>query len=81
MSYFRDCDIKQELDETLKQVASVSKVKYDGQYIRKGNRTVKVQMLKNPDYATNLNKKNGTLYVAPSDTKYYSKLKMMVERI
>ena len=74
-------NIKYELDQTLKQIASVSKAKYDGTYFKKGNRSIKIRILKNPDFATNLNKVNGTLYVSPSDARYYTKLKGFIQRI
>jgi len=71
---------KNNLDVTLKQIASVTKARYDGQYFKKGKKAIKVQVLKNPDYATNYNKFNQTLYVASSDVNFYSRLKDFLER-
>jgi hypothetical protein len=71
---------KNNLDVTLKQIASVTKARYDGQYFKKGSKAIKVQVLKNPDYATNYNKSNQTLYVASSDVRFYSRLKSFLEK-
>lgn len=71
---------KTNLDVTLKQIASVTKARYDGQFFKKGKKTIKVQVLKNPDYATNYNKNNQTLYVASSDVRFYSRLKGFLEK-
>ena len=69
---------KIEIDVTLKQVASTTNIKYDGTFIQKGSKKVKVQVLKSPDYVTNYNKRNQTLYVAPRDARRYDKLKQLV---
>lgn len=72
---------KNDLDVTIKQIASVTNAIYDGQFFKKGKKSVKVQVLKNPDYATNYNKNNQTLYVASSDVKFYSRIKAFLEKI
>jgi len=70
---------KIDIDITLRQVASTTQTKYDGSFIQKGSKKVKVQVLRSPDYATNYNKINRTLYVAPRDARSYNKLKELVQ--
>ena len=74
-------DSFKELQITLKQIMSTLNAKYDGKYIQKGKKSFNVHLLRSKEFATNYNPKNQTLYVSPSDVKYYSKLKEYVQRM
>ena len=74
-------DSFKELQITLKQIVSTVNAKYDGKVLQKGKKSFNIHLLKNRDYATNYNAKNQTLYVSPSDVKYYSKLKEIIQRM
>jgi len=77
----RPFDKLNDLQETLKQIATTTNARYDGKLLRKGQRSFNVQLLKNPDYATNYNARKQTLYVSPSDVRMYSKLKQFIQRM